>query len=176
VRSAVRPDAAAWQQALEQAEQALAACPVNSQHVYHHGLTACPWCELARRQGRDPFPSKEDVQAGKVEAQPAMAQTPLPAAGTLPAARATPSPASWAASPPPLPAAGLGRPSDQVLELEIMQETPPAPVPGRRGPSRDFPEPEQKSRSYLAVYLGLGGVAVLLLGLLVYFLMPSPQR
>src|SRR5262249_54518328 len=32
------------------------------------------------------------------------------------------------------------------------------------------------SRSYLPVYLGLGGVAVLLLGLLVYFLMPSPQR
>jgi DNA-binding helix-hairpin-helix protein with protein kinase domain len=53
---ALRPGAAHWQHALEEAEQELTTCASNSQHVHHRGLDQCPWCDLARRQGRDPFP------------------------------------------------------------------------------------------------------------------------
>jgi DNA-binding helix-hairpin-helix protein with protein kinase domain len=51
----LRPGAAQWQCALEEAEHELATCPSNAQHVYHRGLDRCPWCILAQ-QGRDPFP------------------------------------------------------------------------------------------------------------------------
>jgi DNA-binding helix-hairpin-helix protein with protein kinase domain len=60
---ALRPDAAQWQHALEQAEHELTSCANNAQHVYHRGLDRCPWCALARQQGRDPFPAPEEVQA-----------------------------------------------------------------------------------------------------------------
>ncbi len=53
---ALRPDAAHWQHALEEAEQELTTCASNPHHVHHRGLDRCPWCDLARQQGRDPFP------------------------------------------------------------------------------------------------------------------------
>jgi hypothetical protein len=166
VRSAVRPDAGAWQQALQQAEEEMVTCPVNGQHLYHRGLRACPWCELARRQILDPFPSKEDVQAGKVAVRPAAAQAPLPAAGTLPS--------PCREGTPPLPPVGR---SDDVLELVVLQEAPSVGGRERLRPSRDFPQDEQPASNLLPVFLGLGGVALLLLlGVVVYLLVRSPER
>lgn len=51
-----RPGAAAWQRALQEAENDLLACAANSQHFFHRGLSGCPWCDMAKRSGRDPFP------------------------------------------------------------------------------------------------------------------------
>jgi serine/threonine protein kinase len=59
----LRPDAARWRQALEEAENDLATCPQNAQHRYARGLDVCPWCLLARQPGGDPFPPVEEVQA-----------------------------------------------------------------------------------------------------------------
>jgi hypothetical protein len=75
-RSALRPSAAVWQQTLQESELELAACPTNAQHRFHRQLQACPWCALAARQGRDLFPSVEDVQAGRVGPRPVVAKTP----------------------------------------------------------------------------------------------------
>jgi DNA-binding helix-hairpin-helix protein with protein kinase domain len=52
----LRPGAVHWQRALEEAENDLTTCPENTQHRYARGLDVCPWCLLARQQGRDPFP------------------------------------------------------------------------------------------------------------------------
>jgi hypothetical protein len=77
VRSSLRPSAAAWHQALQESESALAACPANSkQHIFARHLKSCPWCELARRQGRDLFPSPEEVQAGRVGIRRTAAKPP----------------------------------------------------------------------------------------------------
>ncbi|GIW78207.1 MAG: hypothetical protein KatS3mg105_0014 [Gemmatales bacterium] len=51
-----RPSAVAWQRALQESEQSLVSCHVNPQHLFHKGLDGCPWCDIARRTGRDPFP------------------------------------------------------------------------------------------------------------------------
>jgi WD40 repeat protein/serine/threonine protein kinase len=59
----VRPPAAEWQRALQEAEQELKICAVNGQHHYHRGLATCPWCTLAQQQGRDPFPSLQELRA-----------------------------------------------------------------------------------------------------------------
>src|SRR5262249_40916588 len=120
VRSVVRPDAAAWQQALQQAEAEMATCAANAQHVFHPGLTACPWCDLARRQGRDPFPSPEDVRSGRVEARPLGGQTPLPPVAQPPA---TPRPAAVPVSLPSPVSAG-----EDAVVLE--------PLPGHGAPPR----------------------------------------
>jgi DNA-binding helix-hairpin-helix protein with protein kinase domain len=53
---ALRPGAAHWQHALEEAEHELTTCTSNPQHVHPRGLDRCPWCDLARQQKRDPFP------------------------------------------------------------------------------------------------------------------------
>jgi hypothetical protein len=76
VRSSLRPGAAAWHQALLESEKELAACPANPQHVFQRALRPCPWCALARRQGRDLFPSPEDVQAGRVGKRTAAPKPP----------------------------------------------------------------------------------------------------
>jgi DNA-binding helix-hairpin-helix protein with protein kinase domain len=52
----LRPTAAHWQHALEEAEHELTSCGHNPQHVFHRGLDCCPWCELVRQRGRDAFP------------------------------------------------------------------------------------------------------------------------
>jgi hypothetical protein len=79
-RSAVRPTAAAWMGALDAAEKEVLPSPSSPrQHVYHRSLKACPWCELERRQGRDPFPTREDVlasPAGSPAAAPRQAAMP----------------------------------------------------------------------------------------------------
>lgn len=40
----LRPSAALWQQALEEAEHELTSCLRDNQHVYHRRLDRCPWC------------------------------------------------------------------------------------------------------------------------------------
>jgi DNA-binding helix-hairpin-helix protein with protein kinase domain len=41
---------------LLEAENELLACSANRQHFFHRGLPECPWCAMAKRTGRDPFP------------------------------------------------------------------------------------------------------------------------
>lgn len=62
VRPPARPTTAEWQRALQEAEKDLVTCLANTQHLYHRSLTACPWCVLAQQQGRDLFPSPQDLK------------------------------------------------------------------------------------------------------------------
>jgi hypothetical protein len=60
----LRPSAKTWEDALNEAENALVICAANNQHRYGNHLNACPWCERALALGgRDPFPSLEAVQS-----------------------------------------------------------------------------------------------------------------
>jgi DNA-binding helix-hairpin-helix protein with protein kinase domain len=52
----LRPSAAQWQHALEEAEQELKTCPHDGQHVYHRRLDRCPWCG-PRTAVRNPRPA-----------------------------------------------------------------------------------------------------------------------
>lgn len=60
-----RPGSRAWQEALRDGEKELVPCSANQQHLFPGPLRRCPWCELTQRQGRDPFPSPDDVKAGR---------------------------------------------------------------------------------------------------------------
>jgi DNA-binding helix-hairpin-helix protein with protein kinase domain len=42
----LRPSAAQWQHALEEAEQELTTCTRDTLHLYHRKLDHCPWCGL----------------------------------------------------------------------------------------------------------------------------------
>jgi hypothetical protein len=67
-----RPTALAWETALAAAEEDLATCQVNPQHLYGRHLAACPWCErTVAMGGRDPFPAP-------AEAAPAAPASPAP--------------------------------------------------------------------------------------------------
>jgi hypothetical protein len=55
-RSVLRPTAKQWQDALQEAEQELVACAGKGHHWHHPRLSECPWCTMAQRLGRDPFP------------------------------------------------------------------------------------------------------------------------
>jgi WD40 repeat protein len=71
VRAARRPTAAEWRDALSAAEEALQTCAGNAQHLFPHGLAECPWCDLARRLGRDPFPPRPAPPAQVATVTPA---------------------------------------------------------------------------------------------------------
>lgn len=60
-----RPTAAQWQRALFDSEAMLVPCQKNQQHVFSRELSDCPWCALAVKQGRDPFPSIDAVRREK---------------------------------------------------------------------------------------------------------------
>jgi DNA-binding helix-hairpin-helix protein with protein kinase domain len=83
-----RPSAAAWQRALQEAERDLLGCSANRQHFFHRGLAECPWCAMAKRTGRDPFPELvTDVQVvsdgpGPTRRSAALAVAPV-ASGTV---------------------------------------------------------------------------------------------
>jgi formylglycine-generating enzyme required for sulfatase activity len=129
-RSALRPDAFRWRQALEQSERELTTCPANAQHVYHRGLAVCPWCSLAQSRGSDPFavgpPSDvgarppSDVAAGQGSPSravaPASGSAPRPASSRAPGAseattRTDPGPAAPApATATPAPAGPAAQP------------------------------------------------------------------
>ncbi|TAF06427.1 MAG: tetratricopeptide repeat protein [Nostocales cyanobacterium] len=58
----LRPTAQTWLSALAAAEDSLVTCAVNPQHLHHHHLDQCPWCQrTAQLGGRDPFPSLEAI-------------------------------------------------------------------------------------------------------------------
>ena len=48
----LRPSAAQWQHALEEAEHELTTCPHDAQHVHHRRLDRCPWCTPLSKGGR----------------------------------------------------------------------------------------------------------------------------
>ncbi|HEX2205064.1 MAG TPA: energy transducer TonB [Longimicrobium sp.] len=97
----VRPTAAEWRAALEEAEGALVVCGGNAQHRFGAHLGACPWCERARLlRGRDPFPATEE-EARRTELEAPPAPPPSPAAETP----AVP-PRSPVSPPAPPPSAG----------------------------------------------------------------------
>jgi DNA-binding helix-hairpin-helix protein with protein kinase domain len=59
-----RPSANLWRDRLQESENKLKTCSVNSQHIFGTHLSDCPWCARKKRlAGRDPFPSKRDVKA-----------------------------------------------------------------------------------------------------------------
>src|SRR5262249_10767309 len=95
---AARPNAAEWQQALKDAEAQLATCPTNPQHLYHGGLSECPWCRIAQTQHRDVFPSREEIAAQRASAT-RLASSPSSPGGSLPG----PSRGDAFAIPPPSP-------------------------------------------------------------------------
>ena len=103
-RPSARPDAGAWQKALAEADAELVECPANTQHRFHKALEGCPWCELAVRQGRDPFPSKEMVQV-RAEGSGGH-RVALP--GSAP-----PKSKPAASAPPPLPPAPPSKPASR---------------------------------------------------------------
>jgi DNA-binding helix-hairpin-helix protein with protein kinase domain len=91
-----RPTAAQWREALDEADGRLEACGKNAQHVFPRGLDRCTWCALAEAEGRDPFPSIQEVQAAQRDR---VLARPLPPPG---APEPAPAPAAAAGS-------GLGR-------------------------------------------------------------------
>jgi serine/threonine protein kinase len=94
---ALRPSAAQWQEALEEAENNLTTCPRNRQHRHARGLDVCPWCVLAKQQGRDPFPAPGEAQARR--------EAPRRAVPTRLASRGTPAPGVLREDPRPAPPA-----------------------------------------------------------------------
>jgi hypothetical protein len=93
----VRPTAAEWCDALEQAEARLVACAANPLHRHAPHLTACPWCERARLLGgRDPFPQHATARPRRRPTRPRVSlRRPTPA-GPVSSARGTGVPA-WSA-------------------------------------------------------------------------------
>jgi hypothetical protein len=110
----LRPGAARWQQALEEAEKDLTTCPQNTQHRYARGLDVCPWCLLARQQGRDPFPPAEEVQARSSEApRQSSTEEPVRTDGTGPVSgenSSGPDAPREHPGPPVPPTAAVGKP------------------------------------------------------------------
>ena len=96
-RSVLRPTAAQWQEALAAAEQGLVRCPDNPQHLGHPELPDCPWCALARRLGRDPFPGPAGPPVASTSATPAPPPT-APPVSPGPAPQPAPSPLTAAVS------------------------------------------------------------------------------
>jgi len=99
-----RPDAATWVKALRVAEQDLIACEINDQHRYGSHLETCPWCErTALLKGRDPFPAKERVFAGRhLEPIETPVQVPLPSvAAPAGSPDVAPMPVIAPSAPPP---------------------------------------------------------------------------
>ena len=107
-RPASRPDAGDWHRALAEADAELMDCVANGQHRFHKSLDACPWCELKERQGRDPFPSREQVKA---RAEPAVAPT-----------------AMTKSKPPPLPAPAAAKPNPAARTPRAVRPRRPAPA------------------------------------------------
>jgi DNA-binding helix-hairpin-helix protein with protein kinase domain len=67
----LRPTAAEWQHALEEAEHELTTCPCDSRHLYPRRLDRCPWCDLSsaprapRSAVREPEEPERKVETKK---------------------------------------------------------------------------------------------------------------
>jgi serine/threonine protein kinase len=199
-RSALRPDAAAWHQALLESEKELARCPANpKQHVFNGFLHTCPWCAMARRQGRDLFPSPEDVEAGRVGSRPAPVKPPevvqvaLAPAPMSPqrtsrdtAVRAAVGSVTVAVPVASVPAASspvAGRPTDlPAVAFPVAAVRPPAPaaVPARPA-DLEWPNPMPAAAARRQIpwpwVIGgsLGGLALLIIGVIGLVLSNRPK-
>jgi len=167
-----RPDATAWRQALEEAGADLVTCRAGGRHRYPRGLDVCPWCLMARQQGRDPFPllpkaaPPASVPTAPVQAAPALdPDDPLPprATPTAPALPASPLPET---PPPVFPVRATGRrlwvlwvtaitagtlvgTAGALWKFQLQAENAPAEG-GRADPVRAAAEAEQAWRQALA--------------------------
>jgi DNA-binding helix-hairpin-helix protein with protein kinase domain len=141
-----RPGAAAWQQALEEAEGQMAVCASNSQHRHPRGLDVCPWCVLARDRGRDPFPSAEQVQT--LRATRLANRTALHPSGLgLPQETAPPAARPQLDPDDPLP----------PRAVEVRRESSPEPLPlSRKEP------PAIRPPSSRAVWVAAGAIGAIL--------------
>ncbi len=133
-----RPGAAAWQEALEEAEAGMTVCPANTQHHHPRGLDVCPWCEWARQQGRDPFPSPEDLQARRA---------------TRLARQTAIGPSSGAALPPR---------TREALPPCLDPDDPLPPRPTVAVPKPVEPMPAHAAPSSRAVWVAAGAIGAIL--------------
>ncbi|MGH7223743.1 MAG: helix-hairpin-helix domain-containing protein, partial [Gemmataceae bacterium] len=79
----LRPSAAQWQHALEEAEHELTTCPRDAQHVYHRLLDHCPWCGLtsacgAARLAAPTCRSAEPSRTNQITKRVKIVDDPLP--------------------------------------------------------------------------------------------------
>jgi len=113
---AARPSPAAWRDALQAAEDALAVCAANPLHRHGAHLDGCPWCaRMALLGGRDPFPAPGT----------AAVRGPRPVRAPRPRRVAAP---PFAAAPAPPPVVAPYRPR------RVLQHVGPPP-PAVFGPS-----------------------------------------
>lgn len=85
----LRPSAAQWQHALEEAEHELTTCPRDSTHLYHRRLDRCPWCGLpsAFRSPSTTLRPRKSEEAKRESGKRKAMHDPLPPRhGTPPAA------------------------------------------------------------------------------------------
>lgn len=91
----LRPSAAQWQHALEEAEHELTTCPRDSSHLYHRRLDHCPWCGLpsaVRSLSTAPRPRKIEGEKRAAESGKRKAvHDPLPPRHAPPPAAVPPS-------------------------------------------------------------------------------------
>ena len=95
---AARPTAAAWKMALRTAEQELGVCQANQNHVFGGHMVGCPWCERAKRLGRDPFPSPTAIKAGRGRDGQGRPRQHTQVRAPVPVQQAQP-PAQWPVAP-----------------------------------------------------------------------------
>ncbi|HTU21697.1 MAG TPA: hypothetical protein VMG10_26910 [Gemmataceae bacterium] len=93
----LRPSAAEWQHALEEAEHELTTCRRDAQHVYHRGLDHCPWCGLipgggAASRAAPTYKSGQPSRANEITKRIKLVDDPLPPRlETVPAPPSAPS-------------------------------------------------------------------------------------
>jgi formylglycine-generating enzyme required for sulfatase activity len=133
---AQRPSAAAWRDALTQAESDLITCPANEQHRYGSHLAGCPWCDrVLQLGGLDPFPSPDAIKLGQHQPPVTAPQTPLAAPATPPPAQAPAGghPALWRIRP--LSQTALYQSSARILQAGSSGERWPWVVKAGLGAS-----------------------------------------
>jgi hypothetical protein len=128
-----RRDARTWQASLEKAESGLTRCLVNGQHLYSSHLSSCPWCERKKLlNGRDPFPSIEDVRMGRHTA-------PFPR------------------KPPTLPVAQINRQLNPTFR--INPPFPPVSAIRSTPPNRSAQNPLSRAAGCLVWFLVIGAIS-----------------
>jgi DNA-binding helix-hairpin-helix protein with protein kinase domain len=142
-RSALRPTAAQWQEVLAAVERSLVPCPDNAQHYTHPGVRDCPWCMMARRLGRDPFPAPAAVPVVPAPAPPRRTALPEGAAGPTPVR-----PTRTATAPHPTSVACAG------LAIEGQRRTLSYPVPHPAWPGRQTRRSNDQAATRLALRAG----------------------
>jgi HEAT repeat protein len=177
-----------------EAELELVSCPVNpQQHVYHRSQANCPWCALSRGRGRDFFPSREDVEAGRVGARaaaPAEAVQVGLAAASLPQTGPRPHSAAVATAPAlAAPATAVAQDSAPQWQRRADLEAEPilaevsgpgdaeaVPVPQEAPGARGLAALRQRLRRVRWPWLVGAGAAALLLVVVLVVVRFKPSR